>query len=545
MKDTCSETVLLRNLRNRFTNCGWCHSRTRQSFGSTPELCSSSNQSTFLTGHCPPEINCFENDYINVENSTLITLNGFFSEAGNQRINICGSPCSLLSSTESRLLCRTERLVYNGNNLKSGHCPITLEALFLNETYSTSPRCAKKLLFAEQVSTNDHLHRLLFVAIFMSILVLTPAVSFIHGLCRNLAINKKNSDADCGMFSRGSSIYSTPSDSSDGLGSEKEVNYDLCYLVPNSIKIDSTAVDKKNIIGMGHFGVVYKGEYRKPDGSVVTVAIKTLKIGMGNVQQCIDEGVRMKLFDHKNVLSLIGLTFDEFNQPLIITPFMTHGDLLSYLRCAENCVTVGRLLTFGLEIAEGLEYLHHLRYVHRDLAARNCMLDDELCVKVADFGLSRDVYETEYYKSSDPEADMPVKWLPVESIERGEYSSKSDVWSFGVTLWELMTRGRIPYSHLRGYRLLEYIKSGRRLPKPEMCYENIYELMKMCWQEKPADRPDGTCVVVRLKAIITMLATHAPSYNNMKTTVEFSSELHKELSSIETLHIEDCGFNEF
>uniref|UniRef100_A0A915KY46 Sema domain-containing protein n=1 Tax=Romanomermis culicivorax TaxID=13658 RepID=A0A915KY46_ROMCU len=196
MKDTCSETVWLRNLRNRFTNCGWCHNWAGQSFGTTPEHCRLSNQSIFLTSHCPPEINCFENDYVAEGNSTSIALDGFFPVADNQRIEVCGSPCNVLSSSESKLLCRTETPIYNGNNLKGGQCPITLETMFLNETYTISPKCAKKLFFAGLFPTSDRHHRVLFFTISMSFVILIPLALCICCLCRNSPTTNKKSDAD-------------------------------------------------------------------------------------------------------------------------------------------------------------------------------------------------------------------------------------------------------------------------------------------------------------------------------------------------------------
>lgn len=152
------------------------------------------------------------------------------------------------------------------------------------------------------------------------------------------------------------------------------------------------------------------------------------------------EALIMKDFNHERVLNLIGVTFSrEDNLPLVIIPFMKFGDLLTYIRDENNDPTVKDLITFAVEIAEGMEYLASQKCVHRDLAARNCMLDENRHVKVADFGLSRDVYEQEYYKSAK-DTELPVKWMAPESLEKGSYSSKSDVWSYGVTVWELMTR---------------------------------------------------------------------------------------------------------
>ena len=133
----------------------------------------------------------------------------------------------------------------------------------------------------------------------------------------------------------------------------------------------------------------------------------------------------MQQFKHKNVLSLIGVCFDG-SEPMLVLPFMENGDLLTYIRSEDNSPTLRDLLHFAMDVAGGMAYLSGLRYVHRDLAARNCMMDRERRIKVADFGLTRDVYERNYYVPNE-HREMPIKWMSIEAIERNRVTTMSDV----------------------------------------------------------------------------------------------------------------------
>lgn len=154
----------------------------------------------------------------------------------------------------------------------------------------------------------------------------------------------------------------------------------------------------------------------------------------------IRESRTMRHFSHENVLQLIGVSKKDNGELLVVTPYMKNGSLLAYIREDTNVLTVFQLLNFGLDVAKGMEYLCNQKVIHRDLAARNCLLDENLVVKVADFGLSRDVYESNYYEPGEGTGALPVKWMAPECIKRDRQSYKSDVWSFGVLLWEITSR---------------------------------------------------------------------------------------------------------
>ena len=153
----------------------------------------------------------------------------------------------------------------------------------------------------------------------------------------------------------------------------------------------------------------------------------------------IQEALIMKDFDHPRVLHLIGVSFFDDMSPYLVTPYMANGSFLAFLNDKHNILFSCHLIDFAIEIAEGMEYLASHKIVHRDLAARNCLLDKEYHVKIADFGLSRDISEKDYYRS-EQKYQLPMKWMAPESLEEGKFTTKSDVWSFGVTFWEIMTR---------------------------------------------------------------------------------------------------------
>ncbi|ESO99478.1 hypothetical protein LOTGIDRAFT_113628, partial [Lottia gigantea] len=283
----------------------------------------------------------------------------------------------------------------------------------------------------------------------------------------------------------------------------------------------------------GYFGCVYKATYLNPESDAGTtrkdVAVKTLRKRLPDERELnvfLEEALIMKDFSHENVLKLVGICLEEDSLPLVILPFMKNGDLLTYIRNPLNTPTIKDLVLFAVDIAKGMEYLTRLKFVHRDLAARNCMLDAYLHVKVADFGLTRDVYVQQYYSCKDDKARLPVKWMALESIQSGNFTSMSDVWSYGVLLWELMTRGVNPYPDVDAWDIQRYLMSGRRLPRPEYCPEEFYVIMERCWKTLPVCRPSFQDLVIGIPEMLTELEQREESFKLTYVNLQDNPTFH-------------------
>ncbi|XP_054664198.1 tyrosine-protein kinase receptor UFO isoform X2 [Grus americana] len=243
------------------------------------------------------------------------------------------------------------------------------------------------------------------------------------------------------------------------------------------VMVDRHRVALGKTLGEGEFGSVMEGQLNQ-DNCVLKVAVKTMKIAIctrGELEDFLSEAVCMKEFDHPNVMRLIGVCLQSWGAeglpaPVVILPFMKHGDLHSFLlysRLGDSPVALPprRLVGFMADIAAGMAYLSRRNFVHRDLAARNCMLDERLRVCVADFGLSKQMGGGQYYRQGRV-APVPVKWVALESLADRVYTTKSDVWSFGVTMWEIATRGQTPYPGVENSEVYDYLRQGHRLRAP-------------------------------------------------------------------------------
>ncbi|XP_038601950.1 tyrosine-protein kinase ABL1 isoform X3 [Tachyglossus aculeatus] len=249
-------------------------------------------------------------------------------------------------------------------------------------------------------------------------------------------------------------------------------------------EIERTDITMKHKLGGGQYGEVYEGVWKKYS---LTVAVKTLKEDTMEVEEFLKEAAVMKEIKHPNLVQLLGVCTRE--PPFyIITEFMTYGNLLDYLReCNRQEVNAVVLLYMATQISSAMEYLEKKNFIHRDLAARNCLVGENHLVKVADFGLSRLMTGDTY--TAHAGAKFPIKWTAPESLAYNKFSIKSDVWAFGVLLWEIATYGMSPYPGIDLSQVYELLEKDYRMERPEGCPEKVYELMRACWQWSLSDRP--------------------------------------------------------
>ncbi|XP_042865529.1 epidermal growth factor receptor-like isoform X2 [Penaeus japonicus] len=261
---------------------------------------------------------------------------------------------------------------------------------------------------------------------------------------------------------------------------------------PNLAKlriVKEAELRKGGILGYGAFGTVYKGVW-VPEGENVKipVAIKVLREGTGtNVnKEILEEAYIMASVDHPNLLQLLAVCMTT--QIMLVTQLMPLGCLLDYVRNNKDKVGSKPLLNWCTQIARGMAYLEDRRLVHRDLAARNVLVQTPNCVKITDFGLAKLLdYNEEEYKAAG--GKMPIKWLALECIQHRIFTHKSDVWAFGVTVWEILTYGGRPYEDIPAREVPDLLEKGERLPQPAICTIDVYMLMIRCWMLDAESRP--------------------------------------------------------
>nr|XP_058973645.1 fibroblast growth factor receptor 4-like isoform X1 [Pocillopora verrucosa] len=258
-------------------------------------------------------------------------------------------------------------------------------------------------------------------------------------------------------------------------------------------------LDKK--LGSGHFGQVMKG-YLKTKRGIQVVAVKMLKENADQQQkkEFLDELELMKpMVPHPNIVGLVGCC-TKSDQPFIIVEYCSSGNLKDFLISSHGSVVYANmagnsvsltsrdLMSFAWQVARGMSYLSSLKLVHRDLAARNILVDKGNICKISDFGLARDIYEKKQYLKLG-EAELPLRWMALESIFKGITTTESDIWSYGILLWEIVTLGANPYPGMNRDQVIDQLHIGYRMPKPQYCSDEVYAIMWQCWQQEPEARP--------------------------------------------------------
>ncbi|XP_044762114.1 tyrosine kinase receptor Cad96Ca [Coccinella septempunctata] len=274
-----------------------------------------------------------------------------------------------------------------------------------------------------------------------------------------------------------------------------------------------------NILGEGAFGQVWKCEAIDLDDKekVSVVAVKTLKENANEKERSdlASELQVMKMLEpHPNVIRLLGCCTDK--EPiLLIMEYVSRGKLQSYLRNSRaeryynnmhgqsKSLTSRDLTSFLYQVAKGMDYLSANGIIHRDLAARNVLITEDQVCKVADFGFARDVIASHVYERKS-EGRLPIRWMAPESLYDNIFSVKSDVWSFGILMWEVVTLGSTPYPGMSASDVMKKVRDGYRLDKPEHCRRELYNIMYYCWDKDPKQRPNfGECVGLLEKLLMT------------------------------------------
>uniref|UniRef100_A0AAX7T3J2 receptor protein-tyrosine kinase n=1 Tax=Astatotilapia calliptera TaxID=8154 RepID=A0AAX7T3J2_ASTCA len=283
----------------------------------------------------------------------------------------------------------------------------------------------------------------------------------------------------------------------------------LTYEDPNQAvhefaqEIDVSYISIERIIGAGEFGEVCSGPLRLPGKREIQVAIKTLKAGYTEQQRrdFLWEASIMGQFNHPNIIRLEGVV-TKSKPVMIITEYMENGSLDTFLKKNDGQFTVIQLVGMLRGIASGMRYLSDMGYVHRDLAARNILVNSNLVCKVSDFGLSRVLED-------DPEAayttrggKIPIRWTAPEAIAYRKFTSASDVWSYGIVMWEVMSYGERPYWEMSNQDVIKAVEESYRLPGPMDCPEALYHLMMDCWQRERSNRPKFDEIVCLLDKFI-------------------------------------------
>nr|XP_056710155.1 focal adhesion kinase 1 isoform X3 [Euleptes europaea] len=265
-------------------------------------------------------------------------------------------------------------------------------------------------------------------------------------------------------------------------------------------EIQRERIELGRCIGEGQFGDVHQGVYVTPENPAMAVAIKTCKNCTSDSvrEKFLQEALTMRQFDHPHIVKLIGVITE--NPVWIIMELCTLGELRSFLQVRKYSLDLASLILYAYQLSTALAYLESKRFVHRDIAARNVLVSSTDCVKLGDFGLSRYMEDSTYYKAS--KGKLPIKWMAPESINFRRFTSASDVWMFGVCMWEILMHGIKPFQGVKNNDVIGRIENGERLPMPPNCPPTLYSLMTKCWAYDPSRRPRFTELKAQLNTIL-------------------------------------------
>ncbi|XP_038153321.1 focal adhesion kinase 1-like isoform X3 [Cyprinodon tularosa] len=265
-------------------------------------------------------------------------------------------------------------------------------------------------------------------------------------------------------------------------------------------EIQRDCIELGRCIGEGQFGDVHQGVYISQENPALSVAVKTCKNSTSDSvrEKFLQEALTMRQFDHPHIVKLMGVITE--NPVWIIMELCTLGELRSFLQVRKYSLDLATLILYSFQLSTALAYLESKRFVHRDIAARNVLVSTVDCVKLGDFGLSRYMEDSSYYKAS--KGKLPIKWMAPESINFRRFTTASDVWMFGVCMWEILMYGIKPFQGVKNNDVIGRIENGERLAMPPQCPPTLYSLMTKCWSYDPSKRPRFNELKTQLSTIL-------------------------------------------
>ncbi|CAL4144161.1 unnamed protein product [Meganyctiphanes norvegica] len=333
-----------------------------------------------------------------------------------------------------------------------------------------------------------------------------------HSLCHGLECAMDSIESKKRNMSRGLS-HDTFKSVSSVCKSEVVVNPSTAELQERFrlMEVDRQKITLSAIVDEGSYSKVYRGWIQKerPEQDQ-QVLIKTVSgsSSQNEIVQLLREGTHLFNLFHQNILTLVGICFADNSSPYIIYPFHGYQNLKVHLQeRLGGHLSAGELISLAAQAAQGVAFLHSTNLLHGDIATRNCVVNEKLQLRICDAGLSQDLFPEDYEVSPKEQRSRPIKWMAYETINDHIISSASDVWSYGVLLWELSTLANQPYVEVATCEMSDYLRDGYRLSQPLNCPNDLYKVMAFCWAIHPHDRPQA-------KVILEYLASFSHHLNN-------------------------------
>ncbi|XP_077997222.1 receptor tyrosine-protein kinase erbB-4-like isoform X2 [Glandiceps talaboti] len=427
-----------------------------------------SNSTVFCVGECPIDKQYVMDDSVCVTNCT-----GNLYPDKNLHCQPCHDEC-LNGCIDDR---RTSCFECRNFRTENGEC---VDRCAVGESVIDFKKCVREKITAPQTGTRPINSTPIIVGCVFGLLLIVLAIVILAWYFRRQRRleDKRRSYLEYGGADYAMDTFAEPLTPSGAAPNQAYLRI-----------IKETELKKGGVLGSGAFGTVYKGLWL-PEGDRVRipVAIKVIRDGISNKanQELLEEAYVMATVNHDHLVRLLCVCMSH--QMMLITQMMPLGALLDYIREHKSKVSSQHLLNWCTQIAKGMVYLEEKRLVHRDLAARNVLVESPTRVKITDFGLAKfiEINEEEYKAEG---GKMPIKWLALECITHRRFTHQSDVWSYGVTCWELMTFGGKPYEGVKARDVPDLLEKGERLSQPQICTIDVYMIMLRCWMLDADSRP--------------------------------------------------------